>query len=93
MANSVDATLLALLAVLEERSKKNGEKSIVKSVIGRLADAGADNELIAEISALRPKKADTAKSVAETKAPRKANGDIKVGKTKKASPEASLVAS
>ena len=34
MAKSVDATVLALLAVLEERARKNGEKSIAKSVAG-----------------------------------------------------------
>ena len=93
MAKAVDAALLALLAALEERAKKNGEKSIVKSVVGRLADAGVDDELIAEISALRPKKADRVKLVAETKTPRKVNSETKVGKAKKASPDASLAAS
>jgi hypothetical protein len=93
MAKSVDSTLLALLATLEERARKNGEKSIVKSVIGRLADEGADDHLIAEIAALRPKKAGASKSAAETKAPRKSNGKTGVDVTKAAKPETPVTAS
>jgi hypothetical protein len=87
MTKSLDPTVLALLATLEERAKKGGEKSIIKGVLGRLASAGANDELIAEISALRPKKAGGAKSVAETKGPRKANGKAKGDVAGKAIPE------
>lgn len=58
MTKSVDAVLMALIVTLEERAKAKGEKSIVKGVAARLADAGASPALIAEIAALRKKKAD-----------------------------------
>jgi hypothetical protein len=77
MAKSMDAAVLALIAVLDERAKKNGEKSIVKGIVARLADAGASKELIAEIAALRPKKTAKAKSAAAPEAPPKANGKAK----------------
>jgi hypothetical protein len=93
MAKSVDSTLLALLATLEERARKNGEKSIIKSVIGRLSSDDANDHLIAEIAALRPKKAGAAKSVAETKAPRKSDGKAGVDVTKATKPQIPAAAS
>ena len=77
MTKSMDAAVLALIAVLDERAKKSGEKSVVKSVVARLAEAGVSKELIAEISALRPKKAAKAKPVAGIKAAPKTNGKAK----------------
>ena len=77
MTKSMDAVVLALIATLDERAKKNGDKSIVKSVVGRLADAGASKELIAEITALRRKKTVKAKPAARSEAAPKANGKSK----------------
>ena len=83
MSHSQNAAIVALLGVLEQRAKKNGEKSIVKSVLERLVDAGAESELILEISALRSKKPAALKAAAPAKAPRKsstkANGKGKAG--------------
>ena len=71
MSHSQNAAFVALLGVLEQRAKKNGKKSIVKSVLERLVDAGADGELILEISALRSKKPAALKAAAPAKTPRK----------------------
>ena len=93
MAKSVDATLLALLAVLDERARKNNEKSIIKSVVGHLADAGANDQLIAEIAALRPKKAGASKSPAKAKTAGKTNGDGQVDVTKAEKPPVPIAVS
>jgi len=93
MTKSPDPTVLALLATLEERARKNGEKSIVKSVVGRLADAGGNDELITAIAALRPKKPGGSKSVVEAKGARKAAGKAKISQTKEASAATPAVAS
>jgi hypothetical protein len=97
MTESADAVLLALIATLEQRAKARGEKSVVKGVAARLADAGANPALIAEIEGLRKKKADApapakapttvrtqakARAVADTKPPAKA------AKSKPAGPKA-----
>jgi hypothetical protein len=80
---------LALLATLEQRARAKGDKSIVKGVVGRLADTGAKPELIAEIAALRHKKTDAAKAIAKTNTPAKAKA--KVGEIKAASPEEPVI--
>jgi hypothetical protein len=67
MAHSLDAVTLALLATLEARAKKNGEKSILKGVVGRLAEAGGHDDLIAAISALPIKKKVPMESIAKPK--------------------------
>jgi hypothetical protein len=93
MTKSLDAAVLALIAVLDERAKKNGEKSVVKAVVGRLADAGASKELIAEIAALRPTKTVKAKPAkSKLVAAPKANGKAKAGASEPASAEAPVVA-
>lgn len=68
MTKSTDAVLLALIATLEQRAQAKGDKSIVKGVIARLADASASPALIAEIAALRKKKASAAKAASPEKA-------------------------
>jgi hypothetical protein len=59
--------MLALLATLERRAKKAGEKSVVKGVVARLAAAGADRELIAKISTVGSKRLAVAKRAAGAK--------------------------
>jgi hypothetical protein len=93
MSKSPDAALLALIATLEERAKKNGEKSIVKGVVGRLEQAGASQDLIGEISALRPKKAAAVKAAPKADPAPKVNGKANAEAPKAADPEASIVAS
>jgi hypothetical protein len=78
MGKSVDVTMLALLATLERRAKKSGEKSLVKSVVARLVAAGADRELIAKISTVRAKKIATADRTSSAKT----SGKTKAAKSK-----------
>jgi ribosomal protein L18E len=78
MTKSTDAVLLALLATLEQRAQAKGDKSIVKGVVARLSDTGANPALVAEIAALRKKKASAAKTIASEKAKPKKVADLKV---------------
>ena len=52
MTNSSNELALALLATLEVRAKKKGQKSLVKHVVSRLRKAGADEGLVAQVEAL-----------------------------------------
>jgi hypothetical protein len=92
MDNVLDPTLSALLATLEDRAKKHGEKSILRGVIERLAASGADEALVAQVSALRPSKAAKPKPVAKAKAHRKANGKSDSGASKAEGAAASTAA-
>ena len=57
MPKYLDDAFSALLATLEHKAKTNGDKSIIKGVEKKLTLSGADEALIAEITALHPKKA------------------------------------
>jgi hypothetical protein len=56
MSDSANAFGLALLATLEARAKKKGQKSVVKGVVRRLKAAGASDQLIGEVAAVGAKK-------------------------------------
>jgi len=86
MSDSANAFGLALLATLEAKAKKNGEKSVVKGVLRRLKAAGASDQLIGEVAALcgkkaKPAKSDvTAKGSSESKGASKSKGAAKAKK-------------
>jgi hypothetical protein len=86
MAKSTDAVLLALIATLEQRAQAKGEKSIVKGLVARLAEAEVNPALIAEIAALRKKKSSHAPAPDKTEASNGAKS--KAAASKAAAPEA-----
>jgi hypothetical protein len=75
MADSSNTVAIALLATLEEKAKKKGKKSIVKSVLRRLRAEGAEARLLIEVAALRADKAPKAEAIVEPKpSPKRAGG-------------------
>ncbi|MDR3507627.1 MAG: hypothetical protein P4L64_06990 [Caulobacteraceae bacterium] len=68
MSSPTHQTVLALLAELEARAHKAGDKSVVKGVAKRLKAAGATEALTAEIGALSAKEQKKAAKAAKAAA-------------------------
>jgi hypothetical protein len=68
MAEGANDVGLAILATLEARARKKGKKSIVKAVVRRLRDAGASEQILAEVASLNEKRRSNERPIMTKKA-------------------------